>query len=112
MRRVSHNNVEFTDIFNEFATIIRKFKPTKLGRYWVYIDYKSQDMDYMYANLDIPTKGILPIRIDYRYRNKQFNVDWYSPFNPYKLSDEDKKKYISLALKAIEDQTGWKRIEH
>lgn len=112
MRRVSHNNTEFTEIFNEFATIIRdKFKPTKLGRYWIDLNYKSQDMNYLYVDLHVAPKGILPIRIDYRYRNKRFRVYWDYPFNPYNFTEEVRKKYINIALKVIEDHTGWTRIE-
>ena len=83
----------------------------KVRRHWVDIEYKDQDFDYIYADLFVDAKYVCHIGIDHRYRNNRFRiVQRYSQYNPCNFTDEAKKKYIELALKAVEDKTGWRRI--
>lgn len=114
MRRFFPNSPQTYEISNEFVGKIRNFGMLKVRRHWVCIEYKDQDLNYIYATLEIDGKYVCHISIDHRYRNKRFKIvlpyglDQF--YNPYNFTLEAKKKYIDLALKAIEDKTGWRRI--
>ena len=118
MRRVSHNNTDMKlyDTFNEFTGKIRRFGMLKVRTHRVWIEYKDQDLNYIYATLEIDGKYVCHIRIDHRYRNKRFKIDVIRRAEQFESAALNKtraklfKSYINLAMKAIEKKTGWRRI--
>lgn len=104
------------EIFNEFVGKIRRFGMLKIRTHWVWIEYIDQDLNYIYARLEIDGKRVCNIRIDHRYRGKRFLIVVEGRAEEFRLEALNKtraklfKRYINLAMKAIEEKTGWRRI--